>query len=160
MKKENIPMTPAIRLLKEAGQSFTIKFYRYQEKGGTKAAARELKVDEHIIVKTIVMEDESGNPFLVLMHGDREVSTKSMARILGVKKVYLCDPKVAEKHTGYKVGGTSPFGTKKKLPVYVEETIMSLPYVLINAGGRGILAELSPKTIEELLNPVNVNVAI
>lgn len=160
MTKERFPMTPAVRMLKERGQDFTLRTYRYVERGGTKVSARELGVDEHIVIKTLVMEDENRRPFIVLMHGDKQVSTKSLARILGVKTVNPCDPKVAERHTGYKVGGTSPFGTRKPLPVFVEETILSLPVVLINAGGRGILAEMSPLTIKALLNPVPVNVAV
>jgi len=117
-------------------------------------------VDEHIVVKTLVMEDDQGRPLIVLMHGDRQVSTKNLARILGVKAVNPCDPKVAEKHTGYKVGGTSPFGTRRTMPVYVEETILSLPVILINAGGRGLLMEIPPAALVRLLNPTPVNVAV
>jgi Cys-tRNA(Pro) deacylase len=106
------------------------------------------------------MEDENGRPLIVLMHGDRDVSTKSLARILGVKAVSPCDPKVAERHTGYKVGGTSPFGTRKRLPIYIEETILSLPLILINAGHRGILAEMNPAELNRILHPIPVQAAI
>ncbi|HOK05862.1 MAG TPA: Cys-tRNA(Pro) deacylase [Syntrophales bacterium] len=153
-------MTPAIRMLRERGEDFILRPYRYEERGGTKASARELGVDEHIVVKTLVMEDDQGRPLIVLMHGDRQVSTKNLARILGVKAVNPCDPKVAEKHTGYKVGGTSPFGTRRAMPVYVEETILSLPVILINAGGRGLLMEIPPAALVRLLNPTPVNVAV
>ncbi|HPC00175.1 MAG TPA: Cys-tRNA(Pro) deacylase [Syntrophales bacterium] len=153
-------MTPAIRMLRERGEDFILRPYRYEERGGTKASARELGVDEHIVVKTLVMEDDQGRPLIVLMHGDRQVSTKNLARILGVKAVNPCDPKVAEKHTGYKVGGTSPFGTRRTMPVYVEETILSLPVILINAGGRGLLMEIPPAALVRLLNPTPVNVAV
>ena len=123
-------------------------------------AAKALGVDEHMIIKTLVMEDEHQAPLIVLMHGDRQVSTKSLARKLGVKAVAPCNPKIAEKHTGYKVGGTSPFGMRKRLPIYIEESILSLPVVFINAGSRGLLAEMSPETLAAILNPVPVNVAI
>ncbi|HOO00720.1 MAG TPA: aminoacyl-tRNA deacylase [Syntrophales bacterium] len=158
--QKRLPVTPAIRMLRERGEDFILRPYRYEERGGTKASARELGVDEHIVVKTLVMEDDQGRPLIVLMHGDRQVSTKNLARILGVKAVNPCDPKVAEKHTGYKVGGTSPFGTRRTMPVYVEETILSLPVILINAGGRGLLMEIPPAALVRLLNPTPVNVAV
>ncbi|HRV41876.1 MAG TPA: Cys-tRNA(Pro) deacylase [Syntrophales bacterium] len=158
--QKRLPVTPAIRMLRERGEDFILRPYRYEERGGTKASARELGVDEHIVVKTLVMEDDQGRPLIVLMHGDRQVSTKNLARILGVKAVNPCDPKVAEKHTGYKVGGTSPFGTRRAMPVYVEETILSLPVILINAGGRGLLMEIPPAALVRLLNPTPVNVAV
>jgi Cys-tRNA(Pro) deacylase len=140
--------------------SFDLRPYRYEEHGGTKVSARELNVDEHMVIKTLVMEDEKKAPFIVLMHGDRQVSTKALARILGVKSIVSCDPKVAEKHTGYKVGGTSPFGTRKPLKIYIEESIASLPKILINAGSRGLLAEISPSDLIKILNPVKITVAI
>ena len=160
MTRDKIPVTPAILMLKRSGAAFELRPYRYEERGGTHVSARELGVDEHRIVKTLVMEDESKTPLIVLMHGDKQVSTKSLARFLGVKTVAPCDPQVAERHTGYKVGGTSPFGTRKTMPIYMEASIASLPRILINAGSRGLLAELSPREIERLLHPVPVHVAI
>ncbi|HOI75600.1 MAG TPA: Cys-tRNA(Pro) deacylase [Syntrophales bacterium] len=160
MSKDKIPATPAIRFLRERGIDFQLRPYRYEEHGGTRVSARELGVSEHQIIKTLVMEDEHGAPLIVLMHGDRQVSTKAFARQLGVKSVTPCDPKVAERHTGYKVGGTSPFGTRKPLKIYVEESIAGLPRILINAGGRGILAEMSPADLIRALHPVTVQVAI
>jgi Cys-tRNA(Pro) deacylase len=160
MSKEKFPTTPAIRTLKSHDAVFLLRSYRYVDRGGTRASAQELGVDEHIVIKTLVMEDEHGRPLIILMHGDRAVSTKSLARNLGVKAVMPCDPKDAERHTGYKVGGTSPFGTRKALPIYVEETILSLPRMLINAGQRGILAEMAPVELVRILGPTPVNVAI
>ncbi len=160
MTKEKFPATQAIRTLKAQGKPFTLHAYPYEDRGGTKVAADALGTDEHRIIKTLVMEDENGTPMIILMHGDRQVSVKILARILGVKTVTPCDPKIAEKHTGYKVGGTSPFGTKKILPVYVEESILSLPAILINAGSRGLLAEISPEVLTGALNPTPVTVAI
>jgi Cys-tRNA(Pro) deacylase len=147
-------------MLRSLDVAFRLRSYRYEEHGGTQVSARELDADEHIIIKTLVMEDEKKTPFIVLMHGDKQVSTKSLARLLGVKSVIPCDPKIAEKHTGYKVGGTSPFGTRKTLRIYMEESIAALPKILINAGSRGLLAEMSPSDLVRVLNPVMVNVAI
>jgi len=158
--KDKPPLTAAIRTLKIEARAYTLRPYPYEENGGTKVAAKALGVDEHMIIKTLVMEDEHQAPLIVLMHGDRQVSTKSLARKLGVKAVAPCNPKIAEKHTGYKVGGTSPFGMRKRLPIYIEESILSLPVVFINAGSRGLLAEMSPETLAAILNPVPVNVAI
>src|SRR5512141_3062902 len=121
------PSTAATRLLRERGVAYTEHPYRYEERGGTKASARELGVDEHAVVKTLVMEDEAREPLLVLMHGDREVSTKALARTLGKKSIQPCRPEVANRHSGYQVGGTSPFGTRKVMPVYVERTVLDLP---------------------------------
>ena len=160
MSKEKFPMTPAMRELKSHEAVFRLLAYKYVDRGGTRISARELGVDEHKVIKTLVMEDENGRPLIVLMHGDRDVSTKSLARILGVKAVSPCDPKVAERHTGYKVGGTSPFGTRKRLPIYIEETILSLPLILINAGHRGILAEMNPAELSRILRPIPVQAAI
>ncbi|PKN29924.1 MAG: Cys-tRNA(Pro) deacylase [Deltaproteobacteria bacterium HGW-Deltaproteobacteria-21] len=158
--KANQPITQAIRVLKQKNADFTLRPYRYQEKGGTEVASRELGMDEHQVIKTLVMEDDRGNPFLVLMHGDREVSTKNLARIMGVKTVKPCDPDTAHRLTGYMVGGISPFGTRKSLPVYLEETILELPTILINAGKRGLLAEIAPGELVRVLNPAAVRVAI
>ena len=159
MSKDHIPATPAIRVLKDNEVDFVPRPYKYEERGGTEVAARELGVDEHLTVKTLVMEDEKRAPFIVLMHGDREVSTKDLARTLGVKTVQPCDPATANRHTGYMVGGTSPFGTKKTLPVYVEETILALPVLYINAGRKGLLVKMKPADLVRLLRPVPVNVA-
>lgn len=160
MTKEKIPVTPCILMLKKQGVEFRLHPYRYEEHGGTRVSARELCVDEHAVIKTLVMENEKKEPLIVLMHGDRQVSTKSLARHLGVKTITPCDPKTAEKHTGYKVGGTSPFGTRKKMPVYMEESIGSLPLFLINAGTRGLLVELKPEDLIRLLQPHSVQVAV
>ena len=160
MTKEHFPATPAIRVLKEKGIAFTLRPYKYEEKGGTEVAARELLADEYQVVKTLVMEDDRKTPFIIIMHGNKHVSTKTLARILGVKTVNACDPKMAEKHTGYMVGGTSPFGTRKTLPVYVEATILDLPKIFINAGRKGLLAEMTPAELQRALSVKPVNVAI
>jgi Cys-tRNA(Pro) deacylase len=157
--KEKFPVTSAIRFLREHQVDFIERSYKYEEHGGTGTAAEELGVDEHLVIKTLVMEDDKKKPFIILMHGDREVSTKELARIVGVKSVNACDPQIALRHTGYMVGGISPFGTKKPLPVYVEETILSLPKIFINAGRRGLLAEMSPADLVRVLNPIPVRVA-
>jgi Cys-tRNA(Pro) deacylase len=160
MTKEKIPTTAAILALKAQRADFTLHTYQYEEKGGTKTSAKKLGVDEHSVIKTLIMEDETGKPLIILMHGDKEVSTKSLARIIGVKSVFPCNPAVAEKHTGYKVGGTSPFGTRKTLPVYIEKTIIDLPEIFINAGSRGLLARMSSSELIRILKPVIVSVAI
>ena len=159
MTKEKLPATSAIRFLREHQIDFMESPYKYEEHGGTGTAAKELGVDEHVVIKTLVMEDDKRKPFIILMHGDREVSTKELARVIGVKSVNPCDPQIALKHTGYMVGGISPFGTKKPLPVYVEETILSLPKIFINAGRRGLLAEMSPSDLVRTLKPIPVKVA-
>lgn len=160
MSREKIPVTPALLTLKRNSVVYTPWTYKYVERGGTRVSAAALGVDEHEVIKTLVMEDEQKMPLIILMHGDREVSTKNLARFLGVKAVHPCDPKIAEKHTGYKVGGTSPFGTKKTLPIYMEETIAGLPRILINAGSRGLLAEMSPSELIRVLNPISVKVSV
>ena len=154
------PSTNATRLLKQAGISFTEHLYRYEEHGGTAVSARELGVDEHAVIKTLVMEDETGAPFIMLMHGDREVSTKELARQIGAKTVQPCKPEVAQRHSGYQVGGTSPFGTRKAMPVHVEATIFDLVHILINGGSRGFLVGLDPRDLDKLLTVQRVNVAI
>jgi len=159
LTKEKFPVTNAIRFLREHQVEFIEHPYRYEEKGGTEVAAKVLGVDEHLTVKTLVMEDEKKNPIIALMHGDREVSTRELARVLGVKSITPCSSETAFKHTGYMVGGISPFGTKKQLPVYVEETILSLPRIFINAGRRGHLCEMSPKDLVRVLSPIAVGVA-
>ena len=160
MAKEKIPTTPAIRMLKRQKVPYRLRTYQYVEKGGTAVSARELKVDEHQVIKTLVMEDEKKDPLIILMHGDREVSTKNLARTLGAKTIRPCDPKVAQKHTGYMVGGTSPFGTRKSLRTYMESTIQTLPKIYINAGKRGLLAEMTPDTLMKVIDPIPVEVAI
>ncbi|MFH1080604.1 MAG: aminoacyl-tRNA deacylase [Pseudomonadota bacterium] len=156
MSRDKIPVTTAMLAMKKNHVAFIPRPYKYEDRGGTRVSARELGVDEHDVIKTLVMEDEHKTPLIILMHGDREVSTKTLARLLGIKTVHPCDPKTAEKHTGYKVGGVSPFGTKKTLPIYMEETIADLPHILINAGARGLLAEMSPSEMIRVLQPVPV----
>jgi Cys-tRNA(Pro) deacylase len=160
MAKDKIPTTPAILALKAQDVDFTLYPYQYEEKGGTKVSASKLGVDEHCVIKTLVMEDETTQPLIVLMHGDREVSTKALARGLSVKSIAPCKPAIAQKHTGYQVGGTSPFGTKKVIPVYMEKSIADLPKIFINAGSRGLLAQMTPDELVRLLQPEMVNVAI
>ncbi len=160
MAKDKHLVTPGTRMLREKGIVFKECHYKYEERGGTEVAARELGIDEHHVIKTLVLEDERKNAFIVLMHGDKEVSTKALARFLGVKTVTPCDTTTAEKHTGYMVGGISPFGMRKPLPVYVEASILSLPGIFINAGKRGLLVELSPDDLGKALKPlIPLNVA-
>jgi Cys-tRNA(Pro) deacylase len=152
--------TPAIRALRAAGVPFTEHTYRYEEHGGTGVPARELGVPEHEVIKTLVMEDAARAPLIVLMHGDLEVSTKQLARVLGSKHVEPCRPEVATRHTGYLIGGTSPFGTRKPMPVYVERTILDLPHVYINGGARGFLVCVAPADLVRVLHATPVEVAI
>ncbi|MBA3902998.1 MAG: Cys-tRNA(Pro) deacylase, partial [Rhodocyclaceae bacterium] len=151
MKQEHAPETPATQFLRQHRVAYSSHFYEYEEHGGTRVSARELNVDEHAVVKTLVMEDEQAKPLIVLMHGDRKVSTKNLARQIGAKSVSPCKPEAAQRHTGYMVGGTSPFGTKKKLPVYVEKTILDLPLIYINGGRRGYLVGVQPHEIMRVL---------
>lgn len=160
MSKEKFPSTPAILALKSQGANFTLHTYPYEDRGGTKVSAIKLGVNEHCVIKTLIMEDETGKPLIILMHGDKEVSTKALARTIGVKSIAPCKPEVAEKHTGYKVGGTSPFATRKSLPIYIEKTIIDLPEILINAGSRGLLAKIPTTELVRILNPIPVIVAI
>ena len=159
MGKSKVPSTPALRLLKTKGVDYVLHTYTYEARGGTKVSSRELGVDEHAVIKTLIFEDEHRKPVVVLMHGDLEVSGKALARFLGVKSIAPAKPEVAEKHSGYRVGGTSPFGLKKPLPVYVEETIFALPKIWINAGQRGLLVEIEPACLENLLQVTRVCVA-
>ena len=154
------PMTQAVRLLRGSWIAFEPYLYAYEERGGTRRSAEELKIDEHSVIKTLVMETDSRDPLIVLMHGDREVSTKELARVLGVKTVSPCDPAVAQKHTGYMVGGTSPLGTRKALPVYAEKTVFDLPLIYINGGKRGFLVALDPNELKRVLKITEVSVAI
>ena len=153
------PVTPAVRVLREKKVDFGPHLYEYVERGGTRHSAESLGVSEHAVVKTLVMETEARRALIVLMHGDREVSTKRLARALGVKTVRPCDPAAAQRHTGYLVGGTSPLGTRTALPVYAERTIFELPRVYINGGKRGFLVALDPKALRELLPVEEVEVA-
>ena len=153
-------MTQAVRLLRAKNIAFEPHLYAYEERGGTKRSAEELRVDEHSVIKTLVMETDSRDPLIVLMHGDREVSTKELARVLGVKTVSPCDPTGAQKHTGYMVGGTSPLGTRKALPIYAEKTVFDLPLIYINGGKRGFLVSLDPKDLHRALKITEVTVAI
>jgi Cys-tRNA(Pro) deacylase len=154
------PVTAAIRVLREAGVSFKEHVYEYVEKGGTAATAAELGVAEHEVVKTLVFEDDSGRPFIVLMHGDRNVSTKELARQIGAKRSAPCTPEKAQKHSGYIVGGTSPFGTRTRLPVYIERSILALPRIFINGGHRGFILEMSVQDLCRVVETTPVDVAI
>ena len=160
MAHSTAPVTPAIRTLRSAGIAFTEHLYRYEEHGGTRVSARETGVDEHAVVKTLVMEDDSHAPLIVLMHGDLEVSTKELARTIGCKHVEPCKPDVANRHSGYLVGGTSPFGTRKAMPVYAERTILDLPRIYINGGARGFLVGIAPGDLVRLLKPTLVEVGM
>jgi Cys-tRNA(Pro) deacylase len=159
LANDRFQITPAIRFLRENRVDFMERPYKYEEEGGTEIAARALGVDEHQVIKTLVMEDDQKKPLIVLMHGDRQVSTKALARMIGVKSVIPCAPETALKHTGYRVGGISPFGIRKSLPIYVEESILSLPKIFINAGRRGMLCEISPTDLVRILKPILVRVA-
>jgi Cys-tRNA(Pro) deacylase len=152
------PVTAAVRVLKAHGIAYTEHLYRYEEHGGTRVSARELGVDEHSMVKTLVMEDETGTPLIVLMHGDLEVSTKTLARQIGVKSIHISTPDVATRHSGYLVGGTSPFGTRKTMRVFMERTILDLPRMYVNGGHRGFLVGLDPRDAARVLTPTLVDV--
>jgi len=152
--------TQATVFLKAHRVAYTEHEYAYVEHGGTEVSARSLGVPEHEVVKTLVMQDEAGKPLIVLMHGDRKVSTKNLAREAGVKRIEPCTPEAAQRHSGYQVGGTSPFGTRKKLPVYMERTILELPKIYINGGRRGFLVGLAPGEVARTLAPSLVTVAL
>jgi Cys-tRNA(Pro) deacylase len=156
----NYPVTPAVRVLRDKGVAFEPHLYDYVEHGGTKHSAEALQVEEHAVIKTLVMETDERRAFVVLMHGDREVSTKQLARTLGVKSAQPCQPATAQKHTGYMVGGTSPFGMRAALPVYAERTIFELSRIYINGGKRGFLVALDPQVLRDLLPLKEVEVAI
>jgi Cys-tRNA(Pro) deacylase len=159
MARERYPITAAVRVLREHGVAFTHHPYEYEERGGTIVSARELGVPEHAVIKTLVMEDDRKEPMIVLMHCDREVSTKNLARFLGVKTITPCSPVVADRHSGYQVGGTSPFGTRRRMPVYMERSIADLPYVYVNGGHKGYLVGMTPADLVRVLQPVAVEVA-
>jgi Cys-tRNA(Pro) deacylase len=155
-----VAATPAVHFLRKHDVVFTEHPYRYEEHGGTRVSSRALGVDEHAVIKTLVMQDEAKRPLLVLMHGDREVSTRQLARQIGCKSVEPCDPAVAHRHTGYAVGGTSPFGTRKALPVYVERTVLDLDRIYINGGRRGLLVSIVPADLTRVLRAVPVETAL
>jgi Cys-tRNA(Pro) deacylase len=154
------PSTNVTRLLKQHGITFMEHLYRYEDKGGTSVSARELGVPEHAVIKTLVLEDEYAAPMIMLMHGDLEVSTKILARQIGAKSVQFCKPEVAQRNTGYLVGGTSPLGTKKSMPVYAESSIFDLAHIYINGGSRGFLVEMAPNDLDSILAVVRVKVGI
>jgi Cys-tRNA(Pro) deacylase len=160
MKDVKFPVTAAIHSLRKEGVAFTPHLYKYEDKGGTSVSSRELGVPEDIVIKTLIMEDDKKNPMIVLMHGNKQVSTKELARQVGAKAISPCKPEVADRHSGYQVGGTSPFATKKKMPVYAEASIALLDRIFINGGSKGFLIEISPKDLDRLLAPTWVEVAI
>lgn len=154
------PVTMAIRALRAANVAFQPHLYAWEPHGGTRASSEALGVDEHAVVKTLIFEDEARQPLCILMHGDREVSAKNLARAIGCKTVAPCAPAVADRHSGYQVGGTSPFGLRRAMPIYVQRTILDLPAIYINGGARGFLVEIEPREIERVLRPTLVDVAV
>ena len=159
-KDKHVSETPATHALRAAGVAFVEHVYDYVEHGGTAESARALGWPEHAVVKTLVMQNERAEPLIVLMHGDKQVSTKNLARAIGAKSIEPCKPEVAQRHSGYQVGGTSPFGTRKALPVYVEASVLALPALLINGGRRGYLLELPPDVLASVLGAKPVSCAI
>jgi Cys-tRNA(Pro) deacylase len=159
-KTKHVSETPATQMLRKAGVTFGEHPYDYVEHGGTTESARQLGVDEHAVVKTLIMEDEAAKPLVVLMHGDKTVSTKNLARQTGRKHIEPCKPEVAQRHTGYMVGGTSPFGTKRAMPVYVQGSVLDLPTIYINGGRRGFLVSITPQVLIDLLKAQRVDCAL
>jgi len=159
-KSAHVSETPGTQFLRRHDIAFTEHVYDYVEHGGTCESSRQLGVPEHEVVKTLVMQDERAQPLIVLMHGDKQVSTKNLARQIGAKSVEPCKPDVAQRHSGYMVGGTSPFGTKRAMPVYVEATVLALPRILVNGGRRGYLVGLAPSVLTALLGATAVNCAL
>ena len=159
-KRDHVSETPATGFLRRHGVTFTEHVFEYEDHGGTRVAARELGVDEHATVKTLVMEDERRAPLVVLMHGDRSVSTKNLARQIGAKRVEPCRPDAAQRHSGYQIGGTSPFGTRRAMPVYVEKTVLDLAKIYVNGGRRGYLVGIAPSELVRLLKPALVEVGL
>lgn len=153
------PVTMAIRVLRQNKVEFSPHLYVYEERGGTRVSSAQLGVDEHAVIKTLIFEDDAKKPLCVLMHGDREVSAKNLARHIGTKSVAPCAPEVADRHSGYQVGGTSPFGLKRAMPVYCESSIAELPRIYINGGARGFLVGLAPADLVRVLKPTLVTVA-
>jgi len=160
MAKEKFPVTAAVRFLRNHKIPFEGHLYEYEEKGGTAHSARELGVEEHQVIKTLVLETDEKAPLVVLMHGDLQVYLKKLARDLDLRSIQPCSPETARKHTGYLVGGTSPFGTQKELPVYAEETIFALPEIYINGGKRGFLVSMAPEDLRRALNPTLIQAGI
>lgn len=158
-RNEDFPITQAIRVLRSTRVEFTPHLYDYVEHGGTAHSAASLGVDEHMVIKTIVLEDERKQPLICLQHGDREVSTKNLARAIGCKTITPCTPEVANRHTGYLVGGTSPFGTRKPIPIYLQESITALPRIYINGGKRGFLFGIAADDLVRVLKPTLVDAA-
>jgi Cys-tRNA(Pro) deacylase len=159
-KAKHVSETPATQYLRQHGIAFTEHVYEYVEHGGTAVSARELGVDEHAVIKTLVMHDEEGEPLIVLMHGDCTVSTKNLARHVDRKRIEPCRPEVAQRHTGYLVGGTSPFGTRKSMPTFVERSVLDLPRIFINGGRRGYLVGLDPEVLTQWLAARPVDCAL
>jgi Cys-tRNA(Pro) deacylase len=159
-KNQHVSETPATQWLRQQGIAFTEHVYDYVEHGGTAESSRQLGVHEHQVVKTLVMQDDKAQPLIVLMHGDRQVSTKNLAREIGAKSVEPCKPEVAQRHSGYLVGGTSPFGTRKAMPVYVEATVLSLQRICINGGRRGFLVGIDPAVLTSVLGAKPVHCAL
>lgn len=159
-KGAHVSETPATQFLRRHGVGFTEHVYDYVEHGGTAQSSRQLGIPEHQVVKTLVMQDERAQPLIVLMHGDKQVSTKNLARQIGVKSVDPCTPEVAQRHSGYLVGGTSPFGTRKAMPIYVEASVLALPSICLNGGRRGYLLGMPPAVLTELLAAMPVNCAL
>jgi Cys-tRNA(Pro) deacylase len=159
-KKQHVSETPATQWLKAHGVVFTEHPYAYLEHGGTEHSAASLGLDEHMVVKTLVMQDQDARPLIVLMHGDRKVSTKNLARQIGAKTVEPCKPEVASRHSGYLVGGTSPFGTRREMPVYVEESVLALPRIVLNGGRRGYLVGIDPQVCTTVLGARPVQCAL
>jgi len=160
MKRPSHSETPATQFLRKHGVEFSEHFFEYAEHGGTERGAELLGVPEHAVVKTLLMEDEHARPLVVLMHGDRTVSTKNLARQAARKRVAPCKPEAAQRHSGYQIGGTSPFGLRKAIPIYMERSILELPAIYINGGRRGFLLRLEPRALERVLAPVLVDVAL
>jgi Cys-tRNA(Pro) deacylase len=154
------PVTMAIRALRAAGVAFVPHLYAWQPRGGTRASSEALGVDEHAVIKTLIFETDAAAPLCILMHGDREVSAKQLARAIGAKAVAPCAPAVADRHSGYQVGGTSPFGLRRAMPIYLERSILALPAIYVNGGARGFLVQIDPRDAERVLAPTLVDVAV
>ncbi len=159
-KTQHVSATPATQLLRRHGVVFSEHVYDFVAHGGTAESSKQLGVAEHEVIKTLVMEDERAAPMLVLMHGDRQVSTKNLARQIAAKTVQPCKPDIAQRHSGYLIGGTSPFGTRKAMPVYVEQSVLALPRICINGGRRGFLVGIAPQVLIDLLQATPVNCAL
>ena len=159
-RDKHVSETPATQMLRRAGVAFSEHPYEYVERGGTAQSARQLGMPEHQVIKTLVMQDEKAQPMLVLMHGDQQVSTKNLAREIGVKSVVACTPEAAQRHSGYQVGGTSPFGLRKALPVWVQASVLELPRICINGGRRGFLVGIEPQVLVQLLGARPVHCAL